>query len=93
MEEKIELKLDKKKLLIDHDICIGCGSCEGIAPDYFKVSDGLATPTAKAYDEEDADLIEEAIDSCPVQAISLKTMLDTEDLDLADGITDLPKAA
>lgn len=66
-----EEKETKKKLSVDADLCIGCGSCEGIAPEYFVLKDGVSVVTAE-YDEADADLIDEAIDSCPVQAIILK---------------------
>jgi ferredoxin len=60
----------KKAVKVDHDVCIGCATCEGIAPDYFKIEDGLAH-VVKNYSEEDNDLIEEAINNCPVQAISI----------------------
>lgn len=60
----------KKVIKVNHDVCIGCATCEGIAPDYFKVDDGLAN-VVKDYSEEDSDLIEEAINNCPVQAISV----------------------
>jgi len=69
MDEKDEVK-DAKKILIDGNVCIGCGTCEGIASEYFKVEDGIAE-VAAPYKEEDADLIDEAISSCPVSAISV----------------------
>lgn len=69
MDEKDETK-DAKKIVVDHNVCIGCGTCEGIAPDYFQLEDGLANVVAP-YKEEDADIIEEAIASCPVAAISI----------------------
>ncbi len=62
----------KKTLRVDAETCIGCGICEGIAPAYFKVKDDGISYVQKAYDEKDKDIIEEAIDSCPVQAIELK---------------------
>lgn len=60
----------KSKILVDADACIGCGTCEGIAPDYFKIEDGVSVPL-KEFGSEDLDLINDAIDSCPVQAISI----------------------
>lgn len=60
-----------KKLKIDDSVCIGCSSCESVAPKYFKVEDGIAIVT-KQYDEKDDDEIKEAIDICPVQAILLE---------------------
>lgn len=54
------VKIDKAK-------CIGCGACESTCPEGFKLVDGKAiakNPKAKC--------VKEAIDVCPVQAISLK---------------------
>jgi len=61
----------KKKIHVA-DTCIGCGTCESIAPEYFEVKDDGMSYVKKDYDEKDKDIIEEAIDSCPVQAITLK---------------------
>ena len=69
MDEKDE-ETSTKKIVIDGNVCIGCGTCEGIASEYFKVEDGLAE-VAAPYKEEDADIIDEAISSCPVSAISV----------------------
>lgn len=63
--------VEGKKLVVDRETCIGCGSCEVTAPEYFEMKGGLSH-VKKAYDEKDADLIEQAINECPVQAISLK---------------------
>jgi len=55
------------KIKIDKEKCIGCGACESLCPDGFKVEDGKAkvkNPNAKC--------IKEAAESCPVQAVSLK---------------------
>lgn len=62
---------EEKKLAVDAETCIGCGACESTAPEYFEIKAGLSK-VIKDYDEKDADLIEEAINGCPVQAISLK---------------------
>lgn len=67
-----------KKLTVDAETCIGCGSCEGIAPEYFHLKDGISH-VIKEYDEKDADDIEEAINDCPVQAISLVDANKTEE--------------
>jgi ferredoxin len=69
MDEKDE-ETSAKKIVIDSNTCIGCGTCEGVAPDYFQLEDGLATAVAP-YKAEDADNIDEAVASCPVAAISV----------------------
>ncbi len=55
------------KAYVDKDICIGCGLCAGIAQDSFQMNvDGKA----EFYAESDDALVHEAIDNCPVEAIS-----------------------
>lgn len=55
------------KITVDKEKCIGCGACEAICPEGFELIDGKAkvkNPKAKG--------IKEAVDSCPVQAVSIK---------------------
>ncbi len=57
---------------INKELCIGCGACESICPDVFKLDDGKSTvidlPDYTPYQSK----IEQAIEACPVQAISLE---------------------
>jgi ferredoxin len=56
------------KLNIDKNLCIGCGTCVTIAPKTFKLEiDGKAEVVVPPKDKE--EVIKEAIDSCPVNAI------------------------
>lgn len=58
-----------KKPVVDQDTCTGCGLCPDIAPNTFELNDeGVAEVTDPQGDDEDT--IQEAIDSCPVEAIS-----------------------
>jgi ferredoxin len=58
-----------KKPVVDQDMCTGCGLCPDIAPGTFDMNDdGLAEVVDPQGDDEDT--IQEAIDSCPVGAIS-----------------------
>ena len=55
--------------VVDADLCTGCELCTQIAESTFVMSDdGVAVVGNPAGDSEDA--IQEAIDSCPVEAIS-----------------------
>lgn len=59
-----------KKVYIDEDECIGCGSCEDICPEVFKLDSD--SEKAKVIKQEGGpeNLIEEAINTCPVSCIS-----------------------
>ena len=60
------------KVLIDVDLCTGCGLCEETCPDIFKLNedDDVAELTKNDYDENDEECIEEAIESGPTEAIT-----------------------
>ena len=54
------IKVDKKK-------CIGCGACAATCPEVFEMDkDGKA----KVKAQKKIPCVKEAIDSCPVDAIS-----------------------
>lgn len=53
--------------------CIGCGLCLGVAAAVFALGDdGLAENVLGEVPEDLADQVNEAKDSCPVQAIEVK---------------------
>lgn len=52
------------KYNVDQDLCIGCGMCESLKPEVFKMND---EGKAEAYGEGEA---QEAVESCPAAAIS-----------------------
>jgi ferredoxin len=57
-----------------HERCMGAGNCADVAPKYFDQSDTDGTVVLRQEDVEDADreLVDQAIDICPVAALSLK---------------------
>ena len=56
------------KIIIDKNLCIGCGTCVSIAPKTFKLdNEGKAEVLELVGDNETT--VQEAIDSCPVTAI------------------------
>jgi ferredoxin len=58
------VKVDKKK-------CVGCGACTSICPQVFEMGkDGKAQVKAKADVKKSTKCVKEAINSCPVEAIS-----------------------
>lgn len=59
-----------KRAIINEDDCVGCGSCEAICPEVFKLDAERGKATVIQPDGGPADLIEEAIEACPVSCIS-----------------------
>ena len=57
-----------KKPQINKDLCIGCGLCESIYPEVFRL--GKSFKSEVIGECEDEKKCQEAIDSCPVGAIS-----------------------
>ena len=58
------------KAIVNQDTCIGCGLCISTMPEVFEVNaDGKAEACGHTTDENRA-AVQEAIDACPVQAIS-----------------------
>lgn len=58
------------KAIVNKDTCIGCGLCISTVPEVFEVNaDGKAEACGHTTDENRA-AVQEAIDACPVQAIS-----------------------
>ena len=54
---------------IDEDECIGCGTCEEICPEVFRLN--IDTEKAEVIMPQGGpeELIEEAIESCPASCI------------------------
>jgi ferredoxin len=57
------------KPIVDQDMCVGCGLCAQVCSDVFELkADGKANVMAGA--NLDDDCIQDAVDQCPVGAIT-----------------------
>lgn len=56
---------------IDFDACIGCGVCSQLCPQVFSLDEDAGKATILA--QVACEAIKEAIDSCPVYAISCES--------------------
>lgn len=54
---------------INPNFCIGCGLCVGMVPDVFRMSEGDKAESYQSVVAENENIVQEAIDSCPVSAI------------------------
>ena len=58
------------KVKVNPDACIGCGACVSICPDVFSFNDeGFSQAIIDEVNEDDKEKVEEAIESCPTEAI------------------------
>lgn len=57
---------------VDQDKCIGCGACTVICPEVFELGDD-GKSHVKNPEGASKEKIKEAVDSCPVGAISLES--------------------
>ena len=58
---------------VDAELCIGTGECVRLAPGAFRIDEthGVSVPLPGA-DAVDRDVLEEAAESCPTRAITLR---------------------
>lgn len=60
------------KINQNRNICIGCGLCASVCPDYWTMSeDGKASLKDTGLELENLGCMRDAADSCPVQCISI----------------------
>ena len=60
------------KVVVDFDLCQSNGICQGLAPEVFEVDDdGYLQLLQEHPDDALRSKVEMAVNSCPVQAISL----------------------
>lgn len=58
------------KVVVDQDLCIGCGLCESTCPSVFRMNDDNLAEVFQ-QPEEITDEVQEAADGCPVGAIQI----------------------
>ncbi|MEW6193059.1 MAG: ferredoxin [Bacillota bacterium] len=56
---------------VDYDLCIGCGTCVELCPEVFEWAEDeeKAKAAMKDVPEDLEDVCQEAVESCPTEAI------------------------
>ena len=57
------------KVRVDADLCTGCGLCADICPEVFEIQDDISVVLVEEVPEEQAGVVREAAEDCPVEAI------------------------
>lgn len=60
------------KAIVDEDLCTGCGLCEDTCPEVFEMDDEMAKVIVDEVPAEAEETCQEAVESCPVEAISIE---------------------
>lgn len=60
------------KAIVDRDGCTGCGVCEDICPDVFRMDDDGLAEAYGDVTEDNLDEAKDAADSCPVEVITIE---------------------
>ena len=59
-----------RKVVLDEECCIGCGSCAEICPEVFEMTEDGDKARVILATGGDEECIEEAITTCPDECIS-----------------------
>jgi len=60
-----------KRAYVNPDLCIGCGLCVSTVPEVFRLNAGGISEAYAETPKGKEDAVEEAVNSCPVDAISI----------------------
>ena len=60
------------RVIVDEETCTGCGVCAETCPEVFETDDDLAKVIADPVPEDAEDSCREAVEDCPVEAISIQ---------------------
>jgi ferredoxin len=63
------------RIEVFHERCMGAGNCAEVAPKYFDQSDvdGTVVVRQDHVDDGDRDVVDQAVDICPVSALSVNS--------------------
>jgi ferredoxin len=57
----------------DRGLCAGSGLCREVAPEFFDVEEGLVRVRRPDVPAAAIEIVTEAVESCPMQALSLES--------------------
>jgi ferredoxin len=69
-EPELGGELRQNAVFVDETVCIGCGHCAHTASSTFFLEEDYGRARVIAQDGDEDDLVQEAIDTCPVDCIA-----------------------
>ena len=60
------------KAHVNEELCTGCGPCEEICPEVFKIEDDLSHVQTNLVPSDAEESCREAMEECPTDAISIE---------------------
>ena len=90
-------KLTEKAIWVDESRCIGCRYCAHVATNTFVIDDEYGRSRAIRQDGDKLEILQEAIDTCPVDCIhwvkfeNLKDLENSLDRDMFQSLGKLPR--
>ncbi len=69
-EPELGGELRQNAVFVDETVCIGCGHCAHTARSTFFLEEDYGRARVIAQDGDQEDLVQEAIDTCPVDCIA-----------------------
>ena len=79
-EPRLGGELREKAVWVDESVCIGCRYCAHVATNTFVIEPGFGRSRAIRQDGDATAIIQEAIDTCPVDCIQWVPFEDLDDL-------------
>lgn len=70
---KFILEVSFMKAIVDRNTCVGCGLCADLCPAVFSMDDeGVSVPISEDISAENTSDAEQAMEQCPVAAITIE---------------------
>lgn len=69
-EPELGGELRQNAVFVDETVCIGCGHCAHTASSTFFLEEDYGRARVIAQDGDEEELVQEAIDTCPVDCIA-----------------------
>jgi ferredoxin len=82
-EPELGGELRQNAIFVDETICIGCGHCAHVARHTFWMEEEYGRARVIAQDGDEEELVQEAIDTCPVDCIAWVSYNDLHRLETA----------